>query len=50
MKRNADLHHEELLKKRVKVVHCCGYDSVPFDLGAYFLVDYVKKVTSVCVV
>jgi hypothetical protein len=26
-----------------KVVHCCGYDSVPFDIGALVVVDHIRS-------
>ena len=26
-----------------QVVHCCGYDSVPFDIGALVVVDHIRK-------
>jgi len=29
VKRNMEKHHEAAAKKGVKIVHCCGYDSVP---------------------
>jgi hypothetical protein len=27
----------------VQIVHCCGYDSVPFDLGVLLLADHARK-------
>jgi hypothetical protein len=27
----------------LQVLHCCGYDSVPSDLGAFMLVDYCRS-------
>ncbi len=32
-----DKHHEHARKKEVKIVHCCGFDSIPSDYGVYFL-------------
>lgn len=32
-----DLHHEEARKTGARIVHCCGYDSVPMDIGVWFL-------------
>jgi len=26
-----------------QIVHCCGYDSVPFDLGVLLLADHARK-------
>lgn len=36
-------HHDEAVKKGVRIVHCCGYDSVPSDIGSWFIVDQMKK-------
>jgi len=30
-------HHQEAMEKGVKVVHFCGFDSVPFDLGVHMV-------------
>lgn len=30
---------------RARIVHCCGFDSVPFDLGVYFLQQHAKNKT-----
>ena len=38
-----DAHHEEAQKNKVKIVHCCGYDSIPSDLGVLFLQQQMKK-------
>lgn len=27
----------------LQIVHCCGYDSVPFDLGVLLLADHARK-------
>jgi hypothetical protein len=26
-----------------QIVHCCGYDSVPFDIGALVVVDHIRQ-------
>jgi len=31
-------HHETAKRTGAKLVHCCGFDSIPHDLGAYFTV------------
>ena len=36
-------HHDAAVKKKVAIVHCCGYDSVPSDIGALVLVDHMRK-------
>ena len=32
-----DLHHEEAKNNQVKIVNSCGFDSIPSDLGVYFI-------------
>eukprot|EP00879_Flechtneria_rotunda_P007646 GHRR01008018.1.p1 GENE.GHRR01008018.1~~GHRR01008018.1.p1 ORF type:complete len:404 (+),score=160.62 GHRR01008018.1:312-1523(+) len=36
-------HHETAKQKGIKIVHCCGYDSIPFDLGVLLLADHARK-------
>lgn len=36
-------HHERAKEKGVKIIHCCGFDSIPSDLGALMLVDHIKR-------
>lgn len=43
VKKLIDEHHEEAASKGVRIVPCCGYDSIPSDLGTYFLCDHVKR-------
>ncbi len=31
-------HHTEAERTGARLVHCCGFDSIPHDLGAYFTV------------
>jgi short subunit dehydrogenase-like uncharacterized protein len=31
-------YHEQAQASGAKIVHCCGFDSIPHDLGAYFTV------------
>ena len=31
-------HHATAEKSGARIVHCCGFDSIPHDLGAYFTV------------
>lgn len=35
--------HNNATQKGVKIVNCCGYDSIPSDMGALLVVDYMKK-------
>lgn len=32
-----DAHHDEAAQSGAKIVHCCGFDSVPMDMGVWFL-------------
>jgi short subunit dehydrogenase-like uncharacterized protein len=32
-------HHEKAQQTGARIVHCCGFDSIPHDLGAYFTVQ-----------
>ncbi|MDX6608579.1 MAG: hypothetical protein QOF85_504 [Solirubrobacterales bacterium] len=32
-------YHEQAKRSGARLVHCCGFDSIPHDLGAYFTVE-----------
>jgi short subunit dehydrogenase-like uncharacterized protein len=32
-------HHETAVRTGARLVHACGFDSIPYDLGAYFTVQ-----------
>lgn len=32
-----DAHHDEAAERGVRIVHCCGFDSIPSDLGVLFV-------------
>ncbi|GAX74961.1 hypothetical protein CEUSTIGMA_g2407.t1 [Chlamydomonas eustigma] len=36
-------YNEKAKEKGVKLVHCCGFDSIPSDLGTFMMVDYIKN-------
>jgi len=36
-------HHEEAVASGARIVHCCGFDSIPHDLGAYFTVKELPE-------
>lgn len=38
-----DKHHAEAAQTGARIVHCCGFDSVPMDMGAWFLQLEAKK-------
>ncbi|RZV52003.1 MAG: saccharopine dehydrogenase [Deltaproteobacteria bacterium] len=37
-----DAHHEEARKTGARIVHCCGYDSIPSDLGTLMVQEAFK--------
>lgn len=37
IRRMMDRHHEAAERKGVRIVHACGFDSIPSDIGTYFL-------------
>ena len=43
MRKTTSALHDQAVQKNVKVVHSCGFDSVPSDLGALMLVDHMRK-------
>jgi short subunit dehydrogenase-like uncharacterized protein len=36
-------HHEAARRSGARLVHCCGFDSIPHDLGAYFTVKQLPE-------
>ncbi len=42
MARMLDRYSEEAVKSGARIVHCCGFDSVPSDMGVAFLQDKAK--------
>jgi len=43
MRRTIDAHHEKAQENKVKIVHCCGFDSIPSDMGVFFLQQEANK-------
>jgi short subunit dehydrogenase-like uncharacterized protein len=37
------LHHREAVKSGARIVHACGFDSIPHDLGALFTVEQLPE-------
>ncbi|MEM9986736.1 MAG: saccharopine dehydrogenase NADP-binding domain-containing protein, partial [Bacteroidota bacterium] len=37
MRKIIDQHHAQAQQKQVKIVHTCGFDSIPSDLGVFFM-------------
>ena len=38
-----DTYHEPARETGARIVHCCGFDSVPMDMGVWFLQDAARK-------
>tara|TARA_B100001769_G_scaffold251140_1_gene224575 strand:- start:696 stop:1898 length:1203 start_codon:yes stop_codon:yes gene_type:complete len=38
-----DRFHEDAKMKKIKIVNSCGFDSVPSDMGVYFIQSELKK-------
>ena len=43
IRRMIDRHHSRATETGAKIVHCCGFDSVPMDIGVWFLQWEAKK-------
>ena len=37
IRRMIDKHHERAREAGARIVHCCGFDSIPMDMGVHFL-------------
>ena len=37
-----DKHHERAQETGARIVHCCGFDSIPMDIGVFFLQEEAK--------
>jgi short subunit dehydrogenase-like uncharacterized protein len=38
-----DENHGNAIESRARIVHCCGFDSIPSDLGVHILWDHARK-------
>lgn len=45
MRRIIDKHHEDAKASGTRIVHTCGFDSVPSDMGVFFFQNEIKKRT-----
>jgi len=36
-------YHEQARRSGARLIHCCGFDSIPHDLGAYFTVKQLPE-------
>lgn len=37
IRKMVDKHHERARETGARIVHCCGFDSIPMDMGVFFL-------------
>mgnify|MGYP003586856588 CR=1 FL=1 len=44
-----DRHHEQAAADGTRIIPCCGFDSVPSDLGAWMLVKHFEGLGEACV-
>lgn len=43
IRRSIDRHHAEAQKSGARIVHTCGYDSIPSDLGTWFVAKSYRE-------
>lgn len=43
IRRMIDQHHERAQETGARIVHCCGFDSIPSDMGTYFIQSKAKE-------
>ncbi len=43
MRRMIDTHDAEARRTGARILHSCGFDSIPFELGVYFAQDLAKR-------
>jgi short subunit dehydrogenase-like uncharacterized protein len=43
MRKMIDIYHEEAVKEGVRIVHTCGFDSIPSDMGVFYLQKMSKN-------
>ena len=43
IRRMVDRHHERAGTTGARIVHCCGFDSIPMDMGVYFLQEEARR-------
>jgi short subunit dehydrogenase-like uncharacterized protein len=42
IRRMIDAHHEAARERGARIVHCCGFDSIPSDLGTLMITDALE--------
>lgn len=43
IRRMIDAHHDQARERGARIVHCCGFDSIPSDLGVLMLHEAMKE-------
>lgn len=43
IRRMIDKHHEHAAETGARIVNCCGFDSIPMDMGVYFLQQEARR-------
>ena len=43
MRKMIDQYHHAAVRAKVKIVHTCGFDSIPSDMGVFFIQEEAKK-------
>ena len=44
IRKMVDTHHVRARETGARIVHCCGFDSIPMDMGVWFLQDTAMRV------
>jgi len=42
IRRMIDAHHAQAIKSGARIVHCCGFDSIPSDLGTFMVQEHAR--------
>jgi len=43
IRKMVDQHHDRAKETDARIVHCCGFDSIPMDMGVFFLQQEAKR-------
>jgi len=43
IRRMIDEHHEQAAATGARIVNCCGFDSIPMDIGVWFLQNFAQE-------
>lgn len=42
MARLIETYHDKAAQKGVRIVPCCGFDSIPSDIGTFLVASHIK--------